>query len=215
MAKAGRGDDRAAFARRPENIGKVAVSAPQTGDEFLASLDDGREVYIYGERVKDVTDASGLPQHRAHDGPALRRAARPGATPKLTDPHRHRQRRLHPRVLPRAAHVGRVWSPAATPSPTGRGSPTAGWAARPTTRRRSSARSAPTPTSTSRTRTTPSAGTSTARSACRSSTTPSSTRRSTATARRTRSATCAATSRRRPTPASSSAAPRWWRPARR
>ncbi len=56
MAKAGKGDDRAAFARRPENIGKVAVSAPQTGDEFLASLDDGRAVYIYGERVKHITE---------------------------------------------------------------------------------------------------------------------------------------------------------------
>src|SRR4026208_1599401 len=29
---------------------------PYTGDEFLASLDDGREVWIYGERVKKITD---------------------------------------------------------------------------------------------------------------------------------------------------------------
>ena len=28
---------------------------PFTGAEFLESLRDGREVYIYGERVKDVT----------------------------------------------------------------------------------------------------------------------------------------------------------------
>src|ERR1700730_12522652 len=28
---------------------------PFTGAEFLQSLRDGREVYIYGERVKDVT----------------------------------------------------------------------------------------------------------------------------------------------------------------
>src|SRR5687767_15798574 len=28
---------------------------PFTGDEYLASLRDGREIYIYGERVKDVT----------------------------------------------------------------------------------------------------------------------------------------------------------------
>src|SRR6185369_10805107 len=28
---------------------------PFTGAEYLASLNDGREVYIYGERVKDVT----------------------------------------------------------------------------------------------------------------------------------------------------------------
>ena len=27
---------------------------PYTGEEFLASLDDGREVWIYGERVKSV-----------------------------------------------------------------------------------------------------------------------------------------------------------------
>src|ERR1700723_3518514 len=37
---------------------------PFTGAEYLASLRDGREVYIYGERVKDVT---------AH--PAFRNAA--------------------------------------------------------------------------------------------------------------------------------------------
>ena len=46
---------REAFAARPESIGKVKVSKPQTGDEYLASLRDGREVFIYGERVKDVT----------------------------------------------------------------------------------------------------------------------------------------------------------------
>src|SRR5690349_18827264 len=28
---------------------------PMTGDEYLASLADSREVYIYGERAKDVT----------------------------------------------------------------------------------------------------------------------------------------------------------------
>src|SRR6187431_1954432 len=48
-------DDRAAFAAKPETTGKVAVSAPQTGAEYLASLSDSREVFIYGERVKDVT----------------------------------------------------------------------------------------------------------------------------------------------------------------
>src|SRR5213080_880988 len=49
------GDDRVAFARRPENIGQMAVTRPQTGAEFIESLRDGREVFIYGERVKDVT----------------------------------------------------------------------------------------------------------------------------------------------------------------
>src|SRR5262245_57928018 len=48
-------NDRAAFAGLPETIGNVRVTAPQTGAEYLASLTDGREVYIYGDRVKDVT----------------------------------------------------------------------------------------------------------------------------------------------------------------
>ena len=39
----------------PEHTGNVKVSTPQTGAEYLESLRDGREVYIYGERVKDVT----------------------------------------------------------------------------------------------------------------------------------------------------------------
>src|SRR3974390_1969579 len=42
-----------------------AKGRPFTGSEYLASLRDGREVYIYGERVDDVT---------AH--PAFRNAAR-------------------------------------------------------------------------------------------------------------------------------------------
>ena len=42
-----------------------AKGRPFTGAEYLASLRDGREVYVYGERVDDVT---------AH--PAFRNAAR-------------------------------------------------------------------------------------------------------------------------------------------
>jgi len=49
------GGERAAVARRSENIGQVQVSQPQTGAEYIESLRDGREVFIYGERVKDVT----------------------------------------------------------------------------------------------------------------------------------------------------------------
>jgi 4-hydroxyphenylacetate 3-monooxygenase len=41
------------------------TTLPYTGKEFLASLDDGREVWIYGERVKNIT---------AH--PAFRNVAR-------------------------------------------------------------------------------------------------------------------------------------------
>ena len=36
-------------------IGAERFDKPQTGDEYLESLRDGREVYVYGERVKDVT----------------------------------------------------------------------------------------------------------------------------------------------------------------
>ena len=50
-----RADDREAFAARPETTGNMKVAAPQTGADYLASLSDGREVFIYGERVKDVT----------------------------------------------------------------------------------------------------------------------------------------------------------------
>jgi len=39
----------------PEHTGNVKVSRPQTGAEYLESLRDDRTVYIYGERVKDVT----------------------------------------------------------------------------------------------------------------------------------------------------------------
>ena len=54
-----------ATAVTPEAIGNVRCSKPQTGAEYLESLHDGREVYIYGERVEDVT---------AH--PAFRNTAR-------------------------------------------------------------------------------------------------------------------------------------------
>src|SRR5215468_5487642 len=48
-------EDQVAFAKKPETVGKVSSSKPMTGEEFLESLRDGREIYIYGERVKDVT----------------------------------------------------------------------------------------------------------------------------------------------------------------
>jgi aromatic ring hydroxylase len=53
--KAARVNDQVAFARKPETVGRVKVSRPQTGKEYIESLRDGREVFIYGERVKDVT----------------------------------------------------------------------------------------------------------------------------------------------------------------
>ena len=54
-AAAARADSPEAFAAKPETTGNVKVASPQTSADYLASLSDGREVYIYGERVKDVT----------------------------------------------------------------------------------------------------------------------------------------------------------------
>src|SRR5713226_2005064 len=62
----------------------TAATTPMTGKEFLDSLDDGREVWIYGERVKKITEH-----------PAFRNSARmlarlfdalhdPATKPKLT-----------------------------------------------------------------------------------------------------------------------------------
>ncbi len=46
---------RAAASVTPEMIGGVRCDRPQTGAEYLESLRDGREVYVYGDRVNDVT----------------------------------------------------------------------------------------------------------------------------------------------------------------
>ena len=34
----------------------MATVLPYTGKEFLDSLDDGREVWIYGERIKNIAE---------------------------------------------------------------------------------------------------------------------------------------------------------------
>src|SRR5438445_7814622 len=55
-------------AKRTETAPRAAAkkaTLPYTGKEFLESLDDGREVWIYGERVKNIA---------AH--PAFRNSAR-------------------------------------------------------------------------------------------------------------------------------------------
>src|SRR4029079_3140853 len=52
---AGKAQGNAAVAIAPEHIGNVKVTRPQTGQEYLDSLRDDRTIYIYGERVKDVT----------------------------------------------------------------------------------------------------------------------------------------------------------------
>ena len=39
----------------PANQQTNFASRPMTGDEYVESLRDGREIYLNGERVKDVT----------------------------------------------------------------------------------------------------------------------------------------------------------------
>ena len=42
-------------ATHPSETAMKSGLSPMTGDEYLEQLRDGREVYIYGERVEDVT----------------------------------------------------------------------------------------------------------------------------------------------------------------
>ncbi|MEK9678376.1 MAG: 4-hydroxyphenylacetate 3-hydroxylase N-terminal domain-containing protein, partial [Rhodospirillaceae bacterium] len=49
-------EDKVGFNQLPESIGNVEHSKPMTGAEYLEELDDGREVYIYGEKVDKVTE---------------------------------------------------------------------------------------------------------------------------------------------------------------
>ena len=134
-------EDQVAFARRPETIGKVSGSKPMTGEEFLESLRDGREIYIYGERVKDVT---------TH--PAFRNTARMIARlyDALHDP-KHKDKLLVPTDTGNGGMTHAYFKCPKTveESVAGRDAiaewaqhlTTAGSAARPTTRPRSSARS--------------------------------------------------------------------------
>ena len=46
---------------------------PYTGKEFLASLDDGREVWIYGERVKNITTHPAFVNAKGLGGPSAKR----------------------------------------------------------------------------------------------------------------------------------------------
>src|SRR5579871_5445849 len=135
---------------------------PFTGAEFLESLRDGREVYIYGERVKDVTTHPALRNSAAsiallydalHDKQTKDVLTAPTDTGSGGYPHKFFKRRARAKTS----------SPSETPSPPGRVSPTAGWGEAPTTRPRSSIPSAPMPSSTANSPTTPAPGTSAGR----------------------------------------------------
>jgi hypothetical protein len=79
---------------KPEDF-RADAKRPLTGEEYLKSLQDGREIYIYGERVKTSP-------------PTRRSATPPPPSPRCTTRctnrdagypvlgHRYRQRRLYP-----------------------------------------------------------------------------------------------------------------------
>ena len=73
--KASRRDDREAFARRPENIGQIAVSQPQTGAEYIEiAARRPRGLHLWRAR-QGRHHTSRIPQHRADGGTAVRRLA--------------------------------------------------------------------------------------------------------------------------------------------
>ena len=97
------------------------AARPMTGEEYIESLRDGREVYLYGDRVEDVTTHPAFRNSvrmtarlydALHDAPSRRR-------PDLPD--RHRQRRLHACATSAPPALRRTWWATATPSPPGRG----------------------------------------------------------------------------------------------
>src|SRR5271165_4021882 len=141
----------------------MATMLPYTGKEFLDSLNDGREVWIYGERIKNIAEH-----------PAFRNTARMVA--RLYDAL-HRDHAEKKNLLTCPTEWGGFTHPYFIAPRS---------AARPTTRQRSWRPWAPMPTFTTPTRKMPGAGIATARSGSRSSTTRSSTRRSTATWHRAR-----------------------------
>src|SRR5262245_10990250 len=201
------------MAEHPESI-LEGKNRPFTGAEFLQSLRDGRELYIYGERVKDVT---------TH--PAFRNAA--ASVAKLYDAlHAPKSKEVltAPTDTGSGGYTHRFFKVARSREDViaqrdaianGRVSPTAGWAAARITRPNSSTHLGPMRSSTASSPVTRVPGTSAGRRPCSTSTTPWSTRLSTATSRWSRSRTSTSPSRRRPTPASMFPAPRCWPPTRR
>ena len=159
--------------------------------------------------------ASGLPQYRAHDRAPLRRAARSQAQGQAAGADRHRQRRHDARLLQvpeecrgirrrprRHRRMGAALLRLARPRARLQGRvPRHARRQRRILRALAGEREALVPLQPG------------ARAVRQSRHHPS--RPSIATARPTRSATSTVMSRRRPMPASSSPAPRWWRPARR
>lgn len=104
---------------KPEDF-RASATRPFTGEEYLASLRDDREIYIYGDRVKDVT---------SH--PAFRNAAASMAGSTTPCTIRRARKSSAGRPIPATAAIPTSSSAtraaptncasSATPSPSGRG----------------------------------------------------------------------------------------------
>ncbi len=68
------------------NRTKNFATRPMTGDEYISSLQDGREIWLHGDRVKDVTTHPRVPESDPHDREAVRRSAYGRARGRLTVP---------------------------------------------------------------------------------------------------------------------------------
>ena len=132
---------------------------PFTGAEFVSPA-DGREVYIYGERVADVTKHPAFRNSVASVALLYDALHDPKTKDVLTAPTDTGSGGLHAQIFKVAAPPKMSSRNAMYDRWPGPASPTAGWAAAPTTRPHSSIPSAPMPSSTESSPTTPAPGTS-------------------------------------------------------
>ncbi len=131
-AKANSGGDPLAFAQRPESIGKMEVSRPQTGAEYIKSLRDGREVLSMANASR--TSRPILDSEIPHGW-------RPASSTRYTMTSAStscRYRRIpstgeRPHAFFKAPKTMDELIAGRDRSPSGRASPTAGWAGRRTT----------------------------------------------------------------------------------
>ena len=90
---------------------------PLTGDEYLESIRDGREIWVYGERVEDVTTHPAFRNARGWSPVCTTRCTTRSTKDVLTDGDRHRRRGVHPSRSSAPRDRGRAASPTATRSP--------------------------------------------------------------------------------------------------
>src|SRR5262245_51418773 len=95
--------------QKPEEV--VGAARPFTGAQYLESLRDGREVYIYGERVEDVTTHPAF-RNSALDCASLRCFARSPDQRASRISDRYRLRWLYPQILPCRSLARRCRRPA-------------------------------------------------------------------------------------------------------